>query len=369
MSSVLARATKARFPPLSQSASTPSSAALVFIRAGVDVSSQLRLFNEVCITVRTAPTVQFIDNCVFIVNSILRTMRDDTPAISSPGGNSNNTSLQQPSPATLKPLVSSLQSVLEGYLCDKTSTKNAVGSLSFFRNIFASFPTLSVRLLPFLALVVNEGKISKAFRLGEAFTCMTSIVQQCSSSWAADLVCDIRATLSSTKKIKGSSTAMFDSTQPAMSKSVRQVLESTASSILTAITSTLTQIKKQEGYGNKSKESQGNAFLSLKHAREPLDLAKALVKANLVNSKDDEVTKSMLLSIAAVGQISKDSIHQLCRGILKDAGYVEENTMMDEEEVAVVPELKMALEEAKEINADEVASAQIERKKKKKLKT
>ena len=378
LSSVLARATKARFPPLSLSSSNnPSPAAAVFIQSGVDVASQLRLFNEVCVSVRTAPTVQFVDNCVFIVNSVLRTMRDDSPALPSSPGGSNNASLQQPSPSILKSLVAGFQGVLEGYLCDKTSTKNSVGSLSFFRNIFSSFPTLSVRLLPIVASAINEGKISKSFRLGEAFSSMTTIVQQCSSSWAADLVCDVRNSQASAKKSgKASTSATLD--VPSL-RTVRQVLRSSAPALFTAIASTLNQIKKQEHDG-KNSESKGNgAVLSLKNAREPLDLAKALIKANLLRSDGQSAmsssekggplsneAQSMLSSVAATSQVAKESVQQQCRGILKDAGVdfeESQSSMIDEEKAE-----NIQAEEA-ESATDMATDTQVEKKKRKKVKT
>ena len=206
---------------------------------------------------------------------------------------------------------------------------------------------------------------------------MTTIVQQCSSSWAADLFCDVRNSQASAKKSgKASTSVTLD--VPSL-RTVRQVLRSSAPALFTAIASTLNQIKKQEHDG-KNSESKGNgAVLSLKNAREPLDLAKALIKANLLRSDGQSAmsssekggplsneAQSMLSSVAATSQVAKESVQQQCRGILKDAGVdfeESQSSMIDEEKAE-----NIQAEEA-ESATDMATDTQVEKKKRKKVKT
>jgi hypothetical protein len=154
-------------------------------------------------------------------------------------------------------------------------------------------------------------------------------------------------------------------------------LRSSAPALFNAIASTLTNIKKEEHDGNVSETKNNGAILSLKHAREPLDLAKALVKANLHRSSQSssekgapltEEAQSMIASIAATSQVAKESIQQLCKSILKDAGVEvsaeeNDNRMIDAEKSDAFQNEEDAT------MTDITPDAQIEKKKRKKVKT
>lgn len=275
---LLSKASRAKFPSVVDAATAPQYAA-----AGVTADSQLQLLQEVCRLVVNAPTVAFTEAATQVANAILRTLRDTAATTTTASATAAYSAV--PALSVLDRVRACYAGVVESYLAERHPRVHA----SFFRNLLITTPPLAVGVLVTYAKCIADGSVTKAFKLAEAYGAMAGMVRACAAPAAADLP-------AATKADKADKAGDKKAKAEVKVITVRKALQRVVPSIAGAIASTLSACAAAAAAGG------AGAPLSAKHIKEPLELLKALHKAELLNAQDGEAGAQVYAAVTAVAE-------------------------------------------------------------------